>query len=292
MAGSSSSRQGSDSFPSFFHSSMEAQWADEDASMAAHLSRPTPRRFSGASDVPTQSQYTGASDVPPPNLVQGPTVVAHLCLPPPQYPQGPFHTSGPSYPHPSQYAHMFYSGGPGMPPSHFPNFGYHMGPGIPSDYVNPSSNSAFSMTSSHGEKGTNTGTGSSRKSSRRSEDEVGVSSPRKKCKGKGPKPKGNTNKVWLHDHDMALIPFLAEQARNGNKVDKTFKATAFNSAAAYINSNFNTDYTSQHVRNHMKGLKTRLADVELCFAISGAGWSEEEKMITLDNEIYEPWATV
>ncbi|KAJ0984855.1 hypothetical protein J5N97_003211 [Dioscorea zingiberensis] len=72
------------------------------------------------------------------------------------------------------------------------------------------------------------------------------------------KGKGTPNRRWTKDMDDILIPCLANMARAGLKVDKSFKRQAFVDVAIVINTRF-PDQTmdATNVENHMRSLKTR-----------------------------------
>ncbi|XP_020266012.1 uncharacterized protein LOC109841454 [Asparagus officinalis] len=102
--------------------------------------------------------------------------------------------------------------------------------------------------------------------------------------------RGVANKFWLPEHDDVLIPYLADLALDGMKPDKNFKAEAYKMAAMKINMQFRTDFTHLHVINHLKCLRNKFNDMKACLDISGAGWDETSKMITLDEETLKSWA--
>ncbi|XP_020241771.1 uncharacterized protein LOC109820106 [Asparagus officinalis] len=104
--------------------------------------------------------------------------------------------------------------------------------------------------------------------------------------------RGVANKFWLPEHDDVLIPYLADLALDGMKPDKNFKAEAYKMAAMKINMQFRTDFTHLHVINHLKCLRNKFNDMKACLDISGAGWDETSKMITLDEETLKSWAQV
>lgn len=127
------------------------------------------------------------------------------------------------------------------------------------------------------------------------EDEIVKTHSSKKRKSKmsvrnGSPKKGTPNKRWAPEFDDYLIPFLVEQAKKGMKVDKTFKKQAFTAAAAAVNAQFNESFIPDNVVNHYRVLKTRYVNICKCQSISGAGWDNENKIITLEGPTYHTWA--
>ncbi|XP_020243600.1 uncharacterized protein LOC109821858 [Asparagus officinalis] len=98
--------------------------------------------------------------------------------------------------------------------------------------------------------------------------------------------KGTSNKKWKPPHIEALISCLVELANNGYKVYKTFKAPAFKKAVEHVNSIFGENYTTYNVENHLRTLKDKWKLICEAKKLSGAGWDEESKMITLDTMTY------
>lgn len=94
--------------------------------------------------------------------------------------------------------------------------------------------------------------------------------------------RGTPNKRWKAEFDNFLIPVLVEQANKGLKCDKSFKRVAFAHAASAVNTKFNTDFTAENVENHYRTLKARYVEIKKARDLSGAGWDDETKMITLD----------
>ncbi|KAH7679037.1 hypothetical protein IHE45_06G033000 [Dioscorea alata] len=79
--------------------------------------------------------------------------------------------------------------------------------------------------------------------------------------------RGTPNKRRKNDFDNFLIPLLVDQANKGLKCDKSFKRIAFSHAASAVNE---------------KTLKARYVEIKKARELSGAGWDDENKMITLD----------
>ncbi|XP_020269395.1 uncharacterized protein LOC109844690 isoform X3 [Asparagus officinalis] len=101
--------------------------------------------------------------------------------------------------------------------------------------------------------------GGSKRVAREQDEEV--SSPSKKL-NQTVKVKKAGNIMWDDELDDFLIPFLANEARNGGKCDKSMRKCG----------------------------KNRYLDMRKCHEISGAGWDEETKTITLDPSVYSTWA--
>ncbi|XP_039140442.1 uncharacterized protein At2g29880-like [Dioscorea cayenensis subsp. rotundata] len=94
--------------------------------------------------------------------------------------------------------------------------------------------------------------------------------------------RGTPNKRWKAEYDAFLIPILVEQVRKGLKCDKSFKRAAFVFAAVAVNARFNTEFSAENVENHYRTLKSRYAEIKKVRELSGAGWDDATKTITLD----------
>ncbi|KAH7663734.1 Myb/SANT-like domain-containing protein, partial [Dioscorea alata] len=73
-----------------------------------------------------------------------------------------------------------------------------------------------------------------------------------------------------------------EQVRKGLKCDKSFKRAAFVYAAVAVNSRFGTEFSAENVENHYRTLKSRYTEIKKVRDLSGAGWDDATKTITLD----------
>ncbi|KAH7669179.1 Myb/SANT-like domain-containing protein, partial [Dioscorea alata] len=94
--------------------------------------------------------------------------------------------------------------------------------------------------------------------------------------------RGTPNKRWKAEYNNFLIPLLLEQVRKGLKCDKSFKRAAFVFAAVAVNSRFNTEFNAENVENHYRTLKMRYAEIKKVRDLSGSGWDDATKTITLD----------
>ncbi|KAH7688926.1 Myb/SANT-like domain-containing protein, partial [Dioscorea alata] len=73
-----------------------------------------------------------------------------------------------------------------------------------------------------------------------------------------------------------------EQVRKVLKCDKSFKRAAFVFTSVAVNSRFNTEFSAENVENHYRTLKSRYAEIKKVRDLSGAGWDDVTKTITLD----------
>ncbi|XP_039125510.1 uncharacterized protein LOC120261626 [Dioscorea cayenensis subsp. rotundata] len=106
----------------------------------------------------------------------------------------------------------------------------------------------------------------------------------------GEKRKGTPNKRWTKEMDNVLIPLLADMARSGLKVDKSFKRQAFVDAANVVNSRFPTaSMDADNVENHMRTLKQKYQDIKKLMNLSGVGWNDTEKKLVLEDETYRTY---
>lgn len=93
------------------------------------------------------------------------------------------------------------------------------------------------------------------------------------------------NKWWTKKFDNFLILVLVEQASGGLKCDKSFKRATFSFTIMAVNTRFKTDFTLDNLENHYRTLKTQYAEIKKVRELSGAGWDDRMKTITLDHVI-------
>ena len=75
---------------------------------------------------------------------------------------------------------------------------------------------------------------------------------------------------------------MADQDNQGLKCDKAFKQVAFTHVATTVNAKFSTSFTPENVENHYRTLKALYNEIRKIRDLSGAGWEDENKLITLD----------
>jgi len=69
---------------------------------------------------------------------------------------------------------------------------------------------------------------------------------------------------------------------------KSFKPKVYNMATRVVNKKFRMDFDHDNVINHIRTLRARFMDM-CSFKLSGVGWDEDKKMITLEGESYDRW---
>lgn len=94
--------------------------------------------------------------------------------------------------------------------------------------------------------------------------------------------RGTPNKRWKLDCDNFLILLLVEQVKKRLKCDKPFRWAAFAFAIVAINTRFKTNFTPENVENHYRTLEAQYVEIKKIKELSGAGWDDETKTITLD----------
>lgn len=101
-----------------------------------------------------------------------------------------------------------------------------------------------------------------------------------------PSKKGITNFRWSPSMSRFLLPFLVEQVKLGQKVNKTFRRQAFIEAARAVNEKYNLKCTDSNVENHMRTIKTRYQQIRKLLGMSNTSWDEKEKKIIMDAASY------
>ncbi|KAK1311894.1 hypothetical protein QJS10_CPA07g00451 [Acorus calamus] len=82
---------------------------------------------------------------------------------------------------------------------------------------------------------------------------------------------------------------LVEHAEKGMKIDNTFKRPAFIATARAVSEKFNVLCTDSNVENHLRTLKTKYSQIKRLKNMSGVGWDDTLKMITMDNDAYNEY---
>ncbi|KAJ0971004.1 hypothetical protein J5N97_018963 [Dioscorea zingiberensis] len=98
--------------------------------------------------------------------------------------------------------------------------------------------------------------------------------------------KGCTNFRWSPAMTHFLLPFLVEQVRLGQKVNKSFKRNALLAAAKAVSDKFNLICSDSNVENHLRTIKTRYAQIKNLRSMSNTTWVEDEKKVIMDAASY------
>ncbi|KAK1258596.1 hypothetical protein QJS04_geneDACA020375 [Acorus gramineus] len=104
--------------------------------------------------------------------------------------------------------------------------------------------------------------------------------------------KMNNNFRWTPTMSRFMQKCLVEQAEKGMKIDKTFKRPAFIATARAVSEKFNVLCTDSNVENHLRTLKTKYSQIKRLKSMSGVGWDDTLKMITMDNDAYNEYVQV
>ncbi|KAL2943100.1 L10-interacting MYB domain-containing protein [Bienertia sinuspersici] len=83
-----------------------------------------------------------------------------------------------------------------------------------------------------------------------------------------------------------LLEFLAEEVRKGNRPNHTFRTSYFVATAKVISENFQVNYTSDHVENHMKIVRNARVTISTLRNNSGFGWNDKLKMAIASPRAY------
>uniref|UniRef100_A0A803NF15 Myb/SANT-like domain-containing protein n=1 Tax=Chenopodium quinoa TaxID=63459 RepID=A0A803NF15_CHEQI len=77
---------------------------------------------------------------------------------------------------------------------------------------------------------------------------------------------------------IALLEFLVEEVRKGHRPIHTFRTSSFIAAAKMISEKFHTTCTADHVKNHMRTVRTTWGVISQVRGRSGFGWDDNVKM--------------
>ncbi|XP_020081746.1 L10-interacting MYB domain-containing protein-like [Ananas comosus] len=94
---------------------------------------------------------------------------------------------------------------------------------------------------------------------------------------------------WNSIMSRFFIQFMAEQARQGMKIDKSFKPQTLNAAVVAVNEQFGCKITESNVRNHLRTLRARWLQIKQLKEKSGVGWDEKEKKIIMGEDEYKTY---
>ncbi|MQM20056.1 hypothetical protein Taro_053069, partial [Colocasia esculenta] len=101
--------------------------------------------------------------------------------------------------------------------------------------------------------------------------------------------KGNNNFRWSISMSRSMKKCLVEQAANGMKVEKSFKRPAFVATARAVSEKFKVTCSDSNVENHLRTLKTKYATIKKLKGMSGVGWNDDAKMITMDEDTFNEY---
>ncbi|KAJ6801124.1 uncharacterized protein M6B38_199835 [Iris pallida] len=109
----------------------------------------------------------------------------------------------------------------------------------------------------------------------------------KEGKGRVDPKEGTPNKRWEDEHTDELLKILAKEAEEGKKCDKAFRNNSYQLVVTIVNENFGTNYSVSNVVNHMRGWKVKWLQILKAENLSDAGWDDDLKKVTLDEESHE-----
>ncbi|KAG5520314.1 hypothetical protein RHGRI_033025 [Rhododendron griersonianum] len=96
------------------------------------------------------------------------------------------------------------------------------------------------------------------------------------------------NLIWTQEMDDYLVDVLYEQALYGNKIDRSFTATACANASKAMSQKFGENILKEHIKNR---LKTIIQNFNLAYDLvkntSGLGWNEETRMLEADPDVWK-----
>ncbi|MQM15996.1 hypothetical protein Taro_048952 [Colocasia esculenta] len=101
--------------------------------------------------------------------------------------------------------------------------------------------------------------------------------------------KGNNNFRWSISMSRFMQKSLVEEATTEMKVDKSFKRPAFVATARAVSEKFKVTCSDSNVENHLRTLKTKYAAIKKLKRMSGVGWNDDAKMITMDADTFNEY---
>ncbi|KAF8403690.1 hypothetical protein HHK36_011794 [Tetracentron sinense] len=95
--------------------------------------------------------------------------------------------------------------------------------------------------------------------------------------------------IWTNEMDRCLTKILVEQAKKGNKIDKTLKSAAYTAAVRALNDKFSLDLTKEHIRSRLKTWKKQYGVLKELLAQRGFEWDEERKMVIANDSVWNDY---
>lgn len=96
------------------------------------------------------------------------------------------------------------------------------------------------------------------------------------------------NLLWTQEMDDYLVDVLYEQALCGNKIDRSFTATAYANASKAMSQKFGENISKEHIKNRLKTIRQNFnLAYDLVKNTSGLGWNEETRMLEADPDVWK-----
>ncbi|KAM3340273.1 hypothetical protein P3S68_030143 [Capsicum galapagoense] len=106
------------------------------------------------------------------------------------------------------------------------------------------------------------------------------------CNSKSWRKKGEKQFRWSKPMEYLMLEILTDEVKQGNKSTNQFNASSFNHVANAISKQLGMDYSSKHMENHLKIIRSTWSTIQTILNKSGLGWDNNLKMITASPEVY------
>ncbi|KAF3668106.1 hypothetical protein T459_25762 [Capsicum annuum] len=106
------------------------------------------------------------------------------------------------------------------------------------------------------------------------------------CNSKSWRKKGEKQFRWSKPMEYLMLEILTDEVKQGNKSTNQFNASSFNHVANAISKQLGMDYSSKHIENHLKIIRSTWSTIQTILKKSGLGWDNNLKMITASPEVH------
>ena len=102
----------------------------------------------------------------------------------------------------------------------------------------------------------------------------------------------NTRTTWTPSMDRFFIDMLLDQARKGQKTEKTFSKLAWNQMTVSFNKEYGLQIDKEVLKNRHKKLRAVYMDMKTLLDQSGFGWDANRQMVTASDKVWDDYLKV
>ncbi|KAL3819096.1 hypothetical protein ACJIZ3_005001 [Penstemon smallii] len=94
---------------------------------------------------------------------------------------------------------------------------------------------------------------------------------------------------WTPPMDNFLIELMLEQVRGGNRIGQSFITQAWNEMVESFNTNFDSHYDKEVLKNRYKHFRKQYNDVRILLQHNGFSWDESREMVTAEDHVWDSY---
>lgn len=103
---------------------------------------------------------------------------------------------------------------------------------------------------------------------------------------------GRQRTDWTSEMDHYFIELMLDQVGRGNKLANTFNKQAWADMLALFNAKFGPHHGKRVLRHRHKKLSKYYSDVTLLLKQQGFSWSETQRMVVADDQVWDSYTKV